>query len=73
MVSINRQEGYARVFNDVRCLSTDTKPTWNVKNGSTLVEIDTGKGYMFDAHGATWHELPQGSTVTINPAAGVSF
>ena len=73
MVSINRQQGYGRVYNDVRCLSTDAKPTEDVKNGSTLVEIDTGRGYVFDATGGTWHEVPQGSSVVINPASGVSF
>jgi hypothetical protein len=53
-------------------LSTDTKPT-DVKNGSTLVEIDTGKGYLFDADSKAWKQIPQGSSVVINPASGVSF
>lgn len=73
MVSINRRTLYGEVFNDVRCLSTDTKPTEGVKNGSTLIEMDTGKGYLFDADGGTWRQIPQGSSVVINPAAGVSF
>lgn len=73
MVSMNRQEGYGRVYNDVRCLSTDQKPTEHVKNGSALVEIDTGKGYLFDAASSARREVPQGSSVVINPASGVSF
>ena len=39
-----------------KCLSTDTKPT-DVANGSTLLEMDTGKVYMFDAAGETWLEF----------------
>lgn len=47
---------------DVRCLSTDTKPTGThdgreIANGSTLMEIDTGKVYMYDEDGDTWDEI----------------
>lgn len=73
MVSVNRRAQYGQVFNDVRCLSTDTKPLEGIKNGSTLIEMDTGKGYLFDADGGTWRQIPQGSSIVINPAAGVSF
>ncbi len=49
-------------------LSTDTKPTSQadmrtlgigypvLRNGSTFIEIDTGKLYFFDAANATWRE-----------------
>ena len=38
-------------------LSTDTeKPTDNVENGSSGVEMDTGKLYFFDADSSTWLE-----------------
>lgn len=57
MISTNKRRLYGEVYNDVRCLSTDEKPT-DVKNGSTLVEIDTGDVYMFDAEGVTWNQLP---------------
>lgn len=73
MVSINRRTLYGEVYNDVRCLSTDEKPTENIKNGSTLIEMDTGKGYLFDADAGAWRQIPQGSGVVINPATGVSF
>lgn len=73
MVSVNRRTQYGAVFNDVRCLSTDTKPLEGIKNGSTLIEMDTGKGYLFDADSFTWKQIPQGSSVVINPASGVSF
>ena len=41
---------------EVRCLSTDDKPT-DVLNGSTCIEIDTGKLYMFDKESSEWKEL----------------
>ena len=38
------------------CLSTDTKPTdW--ENGSTLLEMDTSKVFVYDAANSTWREL----------------
>ena len=42
---------------EYRGLSTDTKPTENVVNGSAYIEIDTGKVYLFDATGETWNEI----------------
>lgn len=37
-------------------LSTDTKPTSNVSNGSCFLEMDTSKIYFYDADGAEWQE-----------------
>lgn len=42
---------------EVACLSTDTKPTEGVANGSILIEMNTGKIYMFDEAGAEWLEV----------------
>ena len=56
---------------DIRGLSTDTKPT--APNGSTFIEMDTGKGFLFDAENGLWHELSSGGAVTIQVATGVSF
>lgn len=36
------------------CLSTDTKPTETVANGSQLIEIDTGDVYLFNETGSAW-------------------
>ena len=33
---------------DLRGLSTDTKPTENIGNGSTFFEMDTSKVFLFD-------------------------
>lgn len=38
------------------CLSTDTKPTIYA-NGSVLIEMDTGKIYMFNEEGLEWVEI----------------
>ena len=35
-------------------LSTDSKPTTNIANGSMFVEMDSGKIYFFDAEGGDW-------------------
>lgn len=39
------------------CLSTDTKPTDKILNGSVLIEMDTGTVQFFDEAGTTWHEF----------------
>jgi len=36
------------------CLSSDTKPTQGVANGSKLLEMDTATLYMWDAAGQQW-------------------
>jgi hypothetical protein len=60
MISVNRRTLYGEVYNDVRCLSSDEKPTEGIKNGSTLIEIDTGARYLFDASNGQWNEFSQG-------------
>ena len=42
-------------------LSTDSKPTTGVGNGSIFIEMDTGKGYFFDLENNEWHEQSGGS------------
>ena len=36
------------------CLSTDTMPTEGIANGSSLLAIDTGATYYFDADSEAW-------------------
>ena len=38
-------------------MSTDTKPTEDVPNGASFLEMDTGKNYLFDAAGAQYYEI----------------
>ena len=42
---------------DVFCLSTDTKPTDGIGNGSVMIEMDTSKVYIFDEDNSQWLEL----------------
>lgn len=41
---------------EIHCLSSDTKPTANIANGSICVEVDTGKVYFFNEAGSAWVE-----------------
>lgn len=38
-------------------LSTDSKPTARLANGSRFIEMDTGKLYFFDEAGSQWVEF----------------
>lgn len=38
---------------DLRGLSSDKKPVEKVGNGSTFIEMDTGKVFIFDKEGNT--------------------
>lgn len=60
---INTYHGYSENsgefhvdVHDIRCKSTDSKPT-GVPNGSSLIEMDTGKVYFFDADSSQWLEF----------------
>lgn len=70
--AIIHRDDYNKTY-DIRGLSTDNKPTQNIPNGSTFVEMNTGKGYLFDAENAQWHEVPSGGAVVIPVATGVMF
>jgi hypothetical protein len=56
MVTVLRMIVYNTWIHDVRCLSTDEKPVVGIKNGSTCLEMDTGKLYMFDEANRVWYE-----------------
>ena len=44
-------------YGDGVCLSSDSKPIGNVENGSKLIEMDTGKIYIYDAQNNQWREF----------------
>jgi len=48
--------GNAYIF-QLACLSTDTKPTDNVANGSLCFEMDTGDFYYFDETATAWAKI----------------
>lgn len=49
--------GHDYVYHEYMGLSTDSKPTTGVFNGSTFFEMDTAKAFVFDAGTMTWIEL----------------
>ena len=51
------QDGVATVNQTYYGLSTDSKPTSGVGNGSCFIEMDTGKVYFFNAAGNAWIEM----------------
>ena len=67
MITINNQNyitnktngGFVNV--ELRGLSTDEKPTeindTPIENGSTFIEIDTGKIYLYDLENEEWKEI----------------
>ena len=42
-------------------LSTDSKPTQEVPNGSAFVEIDTGKVFFFNSVSHAWINISEGA------------
>jgi len=46
-----------KILIEAVCLSTDTKPTEGIANGSLCLEMDTGKIYAFNETASTWVEL----------------
>lgn len=61
MISITKQEINIKDGNkpilEITGLSTDTKPTEDISQGSRFIEIDTGKIYMYDAENQEWKEF----------------
>ena len=55
---VTLRPSYKSYLNEYFCISTDEKPVGgDIKNGSTLREIDTRKKYMYDAEHQTWLEV----------------
>lgn len=51
---IYKTYGNGKTYVEGACLSSDTKPTEDISNGSILMEMDTATLYMFDETGAEW-------------------
>ena len=73
MISISQTVQY---INNVACvistyygLSTDSKPTEGVGNGSAFIEMDTSKVYFFDAGNSEWREWGAESNAESNAAS----
>lgn len=53
------QEGDTQALfrKDIACNSGDSKPTTGIVNGSTCIEVDTGKVYLFNEATSAWVEV----------------
>ena len=49
--------GNEKSYVEAACLSTDSKPTDGIANGSICIEMNTGKIFMFNEAGSAWVEL----------------
>lgn len=58
---VEKKNGAIKFLVELRGLEGDTKPTTIqngiVENGSSFIEIDTGKLFMYDLENETWHEV----------------
>lgn len=77
MISISQTVQY---INNVACvistyygLSTDSKPTEGVGNGSAFIEMDTSKVYFFDVGNSEWLEWGAESNAASNAASSLSM
>lgn len=52
MITIQTKDGQTTIY----CLSTDTKPDY-AENATALMEMDTGKVFLWDAENETWLPL----------------
>ena len=58
---------YAVKANAYYGLSTDTKPTGAIANGSVYVEMNTSRLYVYDAASVAWRDWFTGVAMPINP------
>ena len=49
--------GNDKILVESVCLSTDSKPTTGIANGSLVLEMDTGDIYAFNEAGSAWVKL----------------
>lgn len=54
---IEVKDGAALYAAELYGTSSDTKPTAGYANGSTFVEVDTGKLFLFNEAEQTWTEV----------------
>ena len=59
-VSFLDSNGQTVQMSDLYGLSTDTKPTTGLANGSMFVEVDTGKLFLFNEDTGEWSEISTG-------------
>jgi len=56
-VTVEVKDGNNIVQVKLADLSTDSKPTAGIATGSSFLEVNTGKIFLFDEVGETWTEV----------------
>lgn len=57
MITRNTYKNGISPFWDIRGKSTDEKPTVGIPNGSTYLEVNTGKLFVYDEEAKQWNEV----------------
>lgn len=52
-----RDKSQQKQLVEIACLSTDTKPTEGIENGSLCLVIDTGEIHAFNGANSTWVKI----------------
>ena len=60
MISKMKNQYYDGLVDRIYLNSADDKPTEGIRNGSELIEVDTGKCFLFDEGGEDWIEFTSG-------------
>ena len=55
VISVNPTTGEQSCFKEIAGLSTETKPTDGLVDGSAFLEVDTGLVALFDSDNSEWH------------------
>jgi len=55
-VPVQDESGNLLHIQDMFGLSDDSKPTTGLATGSSFVEVDTGKAFLFDESSSSWME-----------------
>lgn len=56
-VTVEMKDGNNIVQVKLAGLSTDSKPTASIATGSSFLEVNTGKIFLFDEVSGTWTEV----------------
>ncbi len=65
-ISKSQYTGSDQSLVEAICLSTDTKQTAGIANGSLCLEMDTGDIYCFNGASGQWIKLGGGSTPQVS-------
>lgn len=55
--TVENKDGNEIIMVQLAGLSTDSKPTDGIATGSSFLEVNTGKVFLYDETGSTWTEV----------------